>query len=185
MDLVLLSKILYFASIGLWLIPPIRQFKGKYFYFFLILALTDPISLCFRLLFKQQLPLGVYSYSTYLLLISLFSTETYKKHLMLLISISVLTFLLIFFGFNHSQNLLVIVILHFGIFFIILKKFIATYTLHGRIKVFYLFFIFYELTLIIKFFNVLFGFADATAFFIITGIAQIIFGLFFSIVRES
>ncbi|MEW5844189.1 MAG: hypothetical protein AB1775_13095, partial [Bacteroidota bacterium] len=133
-------------------------------------------------MFKQPLPVGVYSYSTYFLLVSLLSVETYKKHLLLLVSISVLTFLLIFFGLNNSQNLLAIVLLHFGIFFIILRKFITTYTLHGQIKVFYLFFVFYELTLIIKFFNVFFGFADATAFYYITSIAQIIFGLFFSIV---
>ena len=185
MNVILLSQILYFGSIGVWLIPPFRQFRGKYFYFFLILALMDPISIGFRLLFKQPIPLGVYSFSTYFLLLSLFSFETYKKHLMLLISVSLLTFLLIFFGFNHSQNLLAIVLFHFGIFFIILKKFITTYTLDGHIKVFYLFFIFYELTIIIKFFNVFFGFADATAFYYITTIAQIIFGLFFSIVREG
>ena len=185
MDIILVSKILYFVTIGVWLIPPIRQFRGNYFYFFLILALMDPVSMGFRLLFKQPIPLGVFSYSSYLLLASLFSLKAYRNHILLIASISLLTFLLIFFGFNHSQNLLTIVLFHFGIFFIILRKFITTYTQGGQIKIFYLFFIFYELTIIIKFFNVLLGFADAVAFFYITTIAQIIFGLFFSIVRES
>jgi len=185
MNIILLSKILYFVSIGVWLIPPIRQFKGKYFYFFLILAVMDPISMGFRLLFKQTIPVGVFSYFTYFLLASLFSFKTYKNHLPLFVSISLLMFLLIFFGFNKSQNLLAIVLFHFGILFIILRKFITTYAFNGQLSVFYIFFILYELTIIIKLFYVLFRFGDATAFHYITTSAQIIFGLFFSIIRES
>lgn len=185
MNIILLSQILYFVSMGVWLIPPVRQFKGKYFYFFLILAIMDPISIGFRLLFKQPTPVGVYSYFTYFLLGSLFSFKTYKNHLPLFISISLLVFLLIFLGFNHSQNLLAIVLFHFGILFIILRRFITIYAFNGQLSVFYLFFILYELTIILKFFNVLFGFADATALYYITTSAQIIFGLFFSIIRES
>jgi hypothetical protein len=45
--------------------------------------------------------------------------------------------------------------------------------------------VFYELTVILKFFNIIIGFADAYGFYFVTSIAQIIFGLFFSIVRED
>jgi hypothetical protein len=67
----------------------------------------------------------------------------------------------------------------------ILKRFIVNYAFEKRVNVFNLILIFYFLTIITKFFNLLTGFADAIAFFIITSIAQVIFGLYFSIVRED
>jgi hypothetical protein len=45
--------------------------------------------------------------------------------------------------------------------------------------------LFYQTTILFKVLNMAIGFADATAFFIITTIAQIIFGLYFSIVRAD
>ncbi|MDP2036084.1 MAG: hypothetical protein Q8L04_01780, partial [Ignavibacteria bacterium] len=69
--------------------------------------------------------------------------------------------------------------------FVFLKWLITTYVETKKLNIFYLMLVFYMLTVILKFFNLLFGFADASAFFIITTIAQIIFGLFFSFVRED
>ncbi|MDH7606067.1 MAG: hypothetical protein QHH13_14300, partial [Melioribacter sp.] len=53
------------------------------------------------------------------------------------------------------------------------------------INAFYIVLLFYELTLITKFLIILFNTEDATAYFIITTIFQITFGLFFSIFRED
>jgi hypothetical protein len=72
-----------------------------------------------------------------------------------------------------------------GITLIILKNLITNFVSAGKLSLFHLVFLFYQFTTIAKFSNLLTGFADATAFFILTGIAQILFGLFFSIYRED
>ncbi len=78
-----------------------------------------------------------------------------------------------------------IISLHLGIFLVFLKEFIVKYVSEKKFSLFLLFLFVYELTVVLKLFNILVGYADATAFFIITSIAQIIFGLFFSIHRED
>jgi hypothetical protein len=75
--------------------------------------------------------------------------------------------------------------LQLGITLIILKNLITNFVLAGKLSVFLIVFLFYQFTTIAKLSNLLMWFADATAFFILTSIAQIIFGLFFSIYRED
>ena len=185
MTILELTKILYYASIVVWLLPPFRQYKGRFFYFFLILALMDPLFLLNNLIFKINFPIQI---SVCLVLCLLFSTikkEDLKKYKSLVLAVTVIIVVLVFFGFNQIQNFTLTVIIQCWIFFIVLKLFITRFAQDGKINWFLLVFIFYELTLIIKFLNVLVGFADAIGFYIITSIAQIIFGLFFSFHREN
>jgi hypothetical protein len=82
-----------------------------------------------------------------------------------------------FLGFLVIENII--------LFLFFLKFLIVDYVNNKRIKLFFLMLVFYELTVILKFFNIIIGFADAYGFYFVTSIAQIIFGLFFSIVRED
>lgn len=179
-----LYKILFYTSVLIWLIPPIRQFKGKFFYFFLILALMDPIFLINNIIFKKGFPIQLTVFLVYLLFISIIQHDIMKKHKLLFVAVGILIIIMAFFGLNQTQNFVVVILLHAGIFLIILKIFITNFGQSGKVGIFYLVFVFYELTMILKLFNVLIGFADAIGFYMLTSIAQIIFGLFFSIYRE-
>ena len=186
MSFILFSKILLYISIIIWLIPPVRQFRTKYFFFFLILALIDPISFIYRFLIIKTIPFGFYIFANFLLLISLLDITTIKKNDFLFIAIGlILIGIIIFANFTNNQSLIILLAFQFLILSVILKKFIVNYVFDKKINFFLLVLIFYFLTIITKFFNVLTGFADATAFFLITSIAQVIFGLYFSIVRED
>lgn len=40
-----LARIIIYTGVFMWLLPPIRQFKGGFRYFFLVIAISDPIAL--------------------------------------------------------------------------------------------------------------------------------------------
>lgn len=180
------TQFLYFISIIIWLLPPIRQYRTKLFFFFLILAVMDPISFAYFQIFNKTIPFGFYLFANFLLFISLMEFNSIKKNLFIIISSGLLFLLIIIFAnFTTNQNLIILTAIQFLILATVLKKFIVNFALNKYINLFQLVLVFYLLTVITKFLNLLTSFADATAFFIITSIAQIIFGLYFSIFREN
>jgi hypothetical protein len=102
----------------------------------------------------------------------------------LILSIIVFSSSIFLFDFSGKGNLLILATIMFLIMFVFLKIFIIDFVENAKVNFFYLLLVFYMLTLVLKHFNFLFDFADATAFYIITSIAQIFFGLYFSIIRE-
>lgn len=146
----------------------------------------DPISIAYLYILNKVIPVEFYLFANYVLLISLIDREALKRNLFfVVISFIIILFLITFANFSINQNFIILISIQFLMLAIILKRFIVNYAFEKSINLFYLLLCFYFLTNITKFFNVLTGFADATAFFIITSIAQIIFGLFFSIFRED
>lgn len=181
-----LTRYLLYISTVLWLFPPIRQYKRYFFYFFLVLALIDPISFIYLELTHKSVPFGFYIMANFLLFISTLEKSSLQRNLFFIIfSGLILLGIVVFAGFTFKQNLIILLAFQIMIFAGILKKFIINFALNKRIMLFQLVLIFYVLTTITKFLNLLTNFADATAFFIITSIAQIIFGFYFSIVREN
>ncbi len=179
------TKLLLFTSIIVWLLPPFKQYKGKYFLFFLILACIDPISLFFIYIIRYPLPSQILVLFNYCLLLSLIEKNFLRKNWIWILLIALVLLSPTIFHFNRNEIILVYILLQFGITLIILKNLITNFVSAGKLSLFHLVFIFYQFTAIAKYYNLLIGFADATAFFILTSIAQIIFGLFFSIYRED
>ncbi len=186
MSAISLSKFLIYFSIIVWLIPPFRQFRKSKFYFFLILALMDPIALIYFEIFKNAISFNYYIIGCYLLLPSILWKKNSSKfnYAMIFVGLclAVLSFIL---NFKIEEGLLLIIFIQFVILLTFLKIFVVEYATNSKFNFFYLALVFYTLTSISKFFIVLIGLADATAFFHITTIAQILFGFYFSIYRED
>ena len=186
MSIILLTKIIVYTSVVIWLLPPIRQFKGRFFIFFLILGLMDPVSILFSKFFGKPIPFYFYVSAGYAVLIALVWKGSSKKIKYLLISSLIfLQVFLIIVSLNTNTLLIINLVNELLIFLVVLKLYITEYANSRRPNLFIIVLLFYELTNIFKFLNLLIGFADATAFFIITSIAQIAFGLFFAIFRED
>lgn len=179
------SKLLFFTSIIVWLLPPFKQYKGKYFLFFLILACIDPISLFFVYITKFALPSQVIILFFYCLLLSLIEINLLRKNWIWFVLIALVLFSPTIFHFDRNEITWIYILLQLGITLIILKNLITNFASAGKLSLFHLVFLFYQFTTIAKFSNLLTGFADATAFFMLTTIAQITFGLFFTIYRED
>lgn len=185
MSLTDLTKLLIFLSVIVWLLPPFKQYKGRYFLFFLILAVIDPIAFSYGFITRTTLPGQVSTLFHYSLILSLISKDVIKKNWVFFLLLTLVMFVPTILRFDRIQNLLVNILLQSVITFIILKNFILHFVTNRSISVFHSVFLFYQFTNILKYLNILVGYADATAFFYITSIAQIAFGLFFSIHREN
>ena len=186
MSIITISKYLYIISFIIWLLPPLRQFKGKYFLYFLILALNDPLSYVYTyVIMKGSSNLWIIILSYYFLIISITERDVLKKNMYVFMVI--LVFLIVVSILNLAPNyyFTIIVLEHSIILLIFLRIFITNYVNYRKINLFTLLLIIYELMFTLKFFNFIIGFADAVAFFIITSFAQIALGFFFSIFRED
>lgn len=184
MSLTDIIKLLYFASLIVWILPPIRQYKNYMFDFFLVLAVIDPAIFLHGLITKTNMPLWVIALFIYLLVISVLSEELLKKYKYIFITLPLLFSLIIPFMTTKYYHI-VFIGMDAVLLFVFLKWLITSYVDKKKLNIFYLMLVFYILTVILKFFNLLIGFADASAFFIITSITQIFFGLYFSFVREG
>ena len=180
-----ISKLLFFTSIIVWLLPPFRQFKGKYFIFFLILAFMDPINLLFFYVIRSPLQSQISILLIYWLLLSIIEKNLLRKYWIWFFLIILVLFSPTIFHLKGNEIILIYILLQLGITLIILKNLITNYVSTGKLSLFLVVFLFYQLTLITKYLNLLFGFADAIAFFMLTTIVQIIFGLFFSVFTEN
>jgi hypothetical protein len=180
-----ISKLLFFTSIIIWLLPPFKQFKGKYFLYFLILAFMDPISLFFVFIIKSPLQSQISILLIYCSLLSIIEKNLLRKYWIWVLLITLALFSPSIVHFNSKEIIFVYLLLELGITLIILKILITNYVSFGKLSLFLVVFLFYQFTTLTKLSNLLFGFADAFAFFILTSIVQIIFGLFFSVYTES
>jgi hypothetical protein len=145
----------------------------------------DPINLVFVFIIKSNLQSQFSILLKYFLLLSLIEKNILKKYWIWFLSITLVLFSPTIFDFNKNQIILLYILLQLGITLIILKDLITDYVSVGKLSLFLVIFLFYQLTAITKLSNLLFGFADAIAFFILTSIAQIFFGLYFSVFTES
>jgi len=146
----------------------------------------DPIALIYGEIFGTPITFNYYLIGNYLLLVSiLWNKNKPEINYSLIVGGIFFTVLLFTINLSTKDDLLIAVIIQVVLLFTFLKTFIVEYALDSKFNLFYLILVFYVLTIISKFLIVLIGLADATAFFIITSIAQIFFGLYFSIYREN
>jgi hypothetical protein len=146
----------------------------------------DPVNLLFFFIIKspflQSQTLILFNYG---LLLSIIEKNLFKKYWVWILLITLVLFLPSIFHFHRNEIILVYILLQMGITLIILKNLITNYVSTGKLNLFLFVFLFYQLTTITKFSNLLIGFTDAFAFFVLTTIVQIIIGLFFSVFTES
>ena len=164
-------------SILIWLFPPVRQYKTEYFLFFLILAVADPVMLLLTkfLLFQVTRTNLII---TYLLILSLLNRNRVKKNWIIAL-IFLLVLLTAAIDLTLEDVYRIKIILSSIILFIILKDSLLDFNKKHTIQLFYLVFILYEITIIIKFIFAATRTHTGTVYFYTTGFFEIFIGLFF------
>lgn len=184
MDLSAIAQFLFLVSIVIWVLPPIRHYKSYMFDFFLVLAVIDPINLVYGLITRRSLPEWITILFIYLLIVSVTNEKILKKLKYFFIALPLLFVLLI--PLLTTEYYYTIIIFECAVLLLIFLKWLITvYVETNALKIFYLMLVFYILTVILKYFNFIMVFADASQFFVITSITQILFGLYFSVARED
>lgn len=178
----IIAKIIIYISVFVWLFPPLRQFRGRFFYFFLVLALGDPIAI--PLMYNNLIPASVLHLA--ISTTSFFSLPQMNRHLKRVYLIPVLAIIFAFAVLLAKEDLILLIgIVHFFILYAILQHTINHLSSTGRIQFFHLLLIIYELSVLLKFINKIFTLNSGMAEFYFTTGFQIIIGILFCFIKEE
>jgi len=178
-----LFKIIVFISIVFWLLPPLKQYKNRFFLFFVVLALTDPLGIVLGKIFLF-IPYLLYNLSGIVAYFVLFDLKKFNKR-------NVLIFVILIALAGLSSNSPSKYTFYFIIFinFLILVKFLKIALIfvveNSLVNIFHMVLILYQTTSILKMLSVVENFSSGIYYFAITNIFQILIAIFFTIFRED
>ncbi len=175
--------IIYYIGFIVWLIPPFRQYRGNYFPFFLILALTDPIALTLNKVFNIN-PTVVFFIASFLLLVSVSYTKSTFINI-LFISIGLLILLIGLLFMDLFWILIGVIILNLFIIIILTKNTLLLAANEYNLNIFMTVLIIYEISIVIKLIFFLPQMNYRIDYFYLTTAFQILFGIYFSIFTEN
>ena len=185
-----LARLLLNISIIVFLLPPIRQYRGRFFYYFLLLAVNDPIArlLLLKPFFMPQLKIHILF--SFFLLISIIWQNKFFKIIIFSIPIIILYFYGMSFvntSFVEVANTLRIIIgfLHVIIFFALSKMTMVELREKMGINLFLVILLFYEATMLLKFIVYGFGMSKGLLFFFMTLAIEILLAIFFICFRDD
>lgn len=176
-----LSFIISCISIIIWLFPPLRQFRGKFFYYFLIQAIADPIAMTLVKLHYFNIPFYV-SKDIFLMLCLWNLKETIRRAYLIIPVLSLIYYLV--YGIDYHITYLILSVLHMGILYFIFKMATDDILELKLVKVFYMVFILYELSLVLKFILVAAAVNLGSIYYFLTAAFDILLGIFFIFVSE-
>ncbi len=171
----IISKIIFFIDIFIWLLPPFRQKRNKYFIYFLLLALSDPIFYLINLMHTVN-PRPYYLAVSTLTLISL----TKKKLSLFLIPLAAVLILSLY----NTEIQIIIFVIHFTILLYFLKDLILYASEKSKMNVFILILVMYEVSVMVKF-AASYLFTVGFLFYYLTTAFEILIGLFFVIYNDK
>ena len=178
-----MTDIILFSSIFFWIFPAIRQIKGNYALYFVILALSDPI------IFPSYKFLHIIPVYTALPL-SLLTVFAIKKNdltkngnIKLLIVLAVVALIgLIFFS---SELKFAITLAHLYIILVLLDRTLTAINEKSTINLFHLMLILYESTIVLKYIATMTEFNKGMVYFYLTSAFEALIAIFFTIFKED
>lgn len=171
---------LILALIVLWIFPAVKHFNRRFGSYFLVLALMDPLSLIYFLVFDANIEL--IKIPSTLILLSVFIPKEYFRKYGVIYFVFVL--LVSIFGFQMDYRSEITFIAHSIIFIYLLHDVFKEYLSKDVLNVLVLMIAFYELSAIFKHFSQILEINKDYYYFHITSMFQIFFGVFFSLVGE-
>jgi len=176
-------KILIYFSIVVWLFIPLRQFKTRYFWLFLALALTDPLTIILGRSFHLVLGQFYVPFSIlYLFIVMDFSKISFKKiaFSLIVIALGIISFIRYW---EYSQIFIIVVLLL--VLILLVKNSFEFVIEKGSINIFHVVLVFYQMLNVLKFFSLINNFSTGIWFFFLSNILQLFIGIFFLIYRED
>lgn len=168
--------IISIISTTVWILPPIKQYKSDYFYFFLILALLDTIQpIAFFLLHMNPQYFSIVF--LFLLISSLASNHKQRYFFIILAILSSVIFL--GFSLQNSTLTLIHVGMHVIIVIILINSFVKYIQKVKAVNLFLIILITYELITMFKFIAGILSYEQGVISFIIATFIQIFFGIAF------
>lgn len=176
---------LTYLSVFFWTLPALRHYKTFFFWYFLILAISDVFGLLFHYYLKLEFSY-LYIIVSLCLYVSLQQMEYLKRKKILFLGFGIVIVALSFIKIGLGFTIFLLSFLHLMIIFRILYLFVMVVAQKQAINFFYLVLAFYEFTIILKFLNFLFELkVEAETYFYITTGFELLVGIFFTTFRED
>ena len=173
----MIAYIIIWLNIFIWLVPPFRQFRTKYFLFFLILALADPLQLFF--LFVVHISIDMLRpVIAFIAFISLIKRD--KKILIISLGV-VLIYLLIMNSLTTLELLIVGIIIQTLILLTVIYDFLMFTSEFKAINLFLVILIMYQVMVVYKFIASILDVHNGVVIFYLSTFLQIIFCVLFTI----
>ena len=184
----LFSLLTYTAAI-IWALVPIRQYKSKYFFYFLFFVSSDIVTLVARLVFHSGTNF-FYGPLTFLSLCALLNVRHMRKYKIILAILFIITCIfsldINIIGIPEFQRMgMSISIIHLLILYIFIKELFITSEKNHAINLFLVVLVFYEITVVTKFLNYLTGFTNDYFYYSITNVFEILFAIFFIVFKAD
>lgn len=176
-----LSQIIIYISLCIWLLPPLKQFRGKFFYYFLIQAIADPIALTLIKLHCYNLPF--YVVKDILIILCLWNLKVTIRKLYMIVPVLLLIHYLIY-GIDYKITVPLISGIQMVVLYFIFKMATDDMLELKRVKMFYIVLILYELSVILKFIISITSLNLGLVYFYATTAFEILPGIFFIFVSE-
>ena len=173
----------------IFLFPPTRQFKGTFFFYFLILAIEDPLGVFVIKNFGIYQGV-VHSCFSIFLLISILKPEDFLKSLRLLIPIVAVVYILMVYlfsqwGWDFKGIRLGIGLAHIIIFIALAKSTVIFIKAKLSINLFHIMLLLYEASVITKFIVYSLYSSKGFFFFYLTLAFELLLGLFFTFFKDD
>lgn len=166
-----------------WILPPFTQVKGRYFYFFYIVALSA-ISGFANYIFHFGGAQHVYLATTVLFLPSLFKTHMHKNFIYYL-TLGVITYFISNTFLSKSTPYFFELVIFIPTFIIVLSRIIKFIFDENKILIFECVLGLYLFSLIIKYIPLISEGESALVFYFLMTFFQIIIGVFFIFANED
>ncbi|HEX2867910.1 MAG TPA: hypothetical protein VHO03_12750 [Ignavibacteriales bacterium] len=177
----LITVIVYLSHI-IWSLPPFRQYKGKFFNYFFIFAIGDPIAaFLIRLGCKNTHPLNATIAAAALISVMALNKSLSKT--------SAISFVLVILAAGIIMPYEEVRLMTASIFMVLIYYFIRYMIFftgkYGRVSLFHILFLIYNISLALKLINVALDLQKGRVFFYFTTAFEIILGILFCIFRED
>lgn len=175
-------EIIIYSNLVTWFLVPIRQYRTRFFTFFFVLALFDPIAIIAFYIASINIQ-QVYIVGTIIIFyVVLFDIRNEIK----IGAITLLVLASIFVVFFSQINVRVIhLLVHIIILIQFLKFLIKYFSAKRRILLFHIVLIVYEASILIKYFIIITEAEIGPVYFYTTTLIQIFIGIFFLFVNEK
>ncbi len=178
------GSFIYYLFLFLWFIPPIRQYKTKFFFYFLIQALNDPTGLFYMEYINPKNNMMVYFISAFLCLIAVVDKKYLKKFYRVLWILLFVVLIIIFKEGNNYVNFIIISTLNFAIILVLLNYVIMDLYKGKEINFFLFFMILYEGSVVTKYISVLSSSFNIWAhYYFLTSLFDMFIGIIFILFR--
>ncbi len=170
--------ILFYISTFVWFLPLYKQKDTEYFWYFVALALSDPLGKLLITLF--HFPATYYILFALSIKLSFLQSEKARK---LTLGISMASAALFLFVFNSRENIYAgaIVFICIILYTIILKK--HKYLIKNRVNVFLSLLVFYNMINLLKYLALVLSFHQGAVSFLMGYAFQILLGILFTFIN--